>query len=96
MFDRTDNGTAYTLSGPKHAPVVVLVHGLGLNRHVWQQHQQLLSSQYRLLNYDLLGHGDSPPPSENLSLTVFSNQLYEILNYLEIDECAIVGFSLGE
>jgi pimeloyl-ACP methyl ester carboxylesterase len=30
------HGTAYDLTGPKDRPVVVLIHGLGLTRAVWQ------------------------------------------------------------
>ena len=30
------HGTVYDLTGPEDAPVVVLIHGLGLNRAVWQ------------------------------------------------------------
>ena len=62
MAERSDNGSVYELSGPVDAPVVVLIHGLGLNRHVWQWHEPALASGFRVLNYDLFGHGDSAPP----------------------------------
>ena len=95
MTDRSDDGTAFELSGPEDAPVVVLIHGLGLNRHIWQWHEPALSAGYRVLRYDLFGHGDSPPPSAKPSLSLFSAQLRALLDDLGIGAGAIVGFSLG-
>ncbi len=95
MAGRTSEGTVYVLSGPEEAPVVVLIHGLGLNRHVWQWHEPTLSARYRVVSYDLFGHGDSAPPPETPSLSLFSAQLYDLLDRLGVDSCAIVGFSLG-
>lgn len=95
MINLTNNGTAYELSGPPAAPVVVLIHGLGLNRHLWQWHRPGLSARYRVLGYDLFGHGDSERPPDTPSLSLFSAQLSDLLDNLGIDDCAIVGFSLG-
>ena len=95
MAETSDNGTVYELSGPAQAPVVVLIHGLGLNRNVWQWHEPALASRYRVLNYDLFGHGESAPPPVTPSLTMFAEQLLGLLDFLGIEQCAIVGFSLG-
>ena len=95
MPARSRNGTAYDLTGPEDAPAVALIHGLGLNRQTWQWHLPALEERYRVLNYDLFGHGDSPPPPATSSLTVFSEQLCGLLDELGIEKCAVAGFSLG-
>lgn len=95
MTEHTDNGTVYELSGPATAPLVVLIHGLGLNRHVWQWHMADLAARYRVLRYDLFGHGDSAPPPHTPTLSLFSTQLVELMDHLGVDAGAIVGFSLG-
>ena len=95
MAERTSDGTAYELSGPEEAPVMVLIHGLGLNRHTWRWHEPALAARYRVLCYDLFAHGDSAPPPVKPSLSVFSTQLRDLLDALGIDSGAIVGFSLG-
>ena len=95
MQGRDDKGTAYELSGPDAAPVVVLIHGLGLNRQIWQWHEPALADRYRVLSYDLFGHGGSAPPPATASLSVFSEQLRDLLDELGISRCAVVGFSLG-
>ena len=83
------------MSGRADTPVIVLVHGLGLNRHVWHKYSSRLAHRYRVLSYDLYGHGESAPPPGIPSLTTFSEQLLELLNELAIERCSIIGFSLG-
>ncbi len=89
------DGTVYELTGPVDAPVVALVHGLGLHRGLWRDYLPGLSRRYRVLSYDLIGHGGSPAPRGEPSLATFSEQLRALLDELEIDRCTIAGFSLG-
>ena len=89
------DGTAYDLAGPQNAPVVVLVHGLGLTLQTWDRFVPVLSEHYRVLRYDLCGHGESAQPVRIPSLTVLSDQLWALLDQLGIGRCAIIGFSLG-
>ncbi len=95
MSETSRNGSVYELSGPTAAPVIVLVHGLGLNRHVWDKYNSRLAQRYRVLSYDLYGHGESALPPGTSSLTTFSEQLLELLAELAIGRCSIIGFSLG-
>ena len=87
--------SAYALHGPVDAPVILLIHGLGLNQKTWNLHIPHLSERYRVLTFDLYGHGDSPPPPETPSLSLFSRQIIRMLDHLEIHSCSMVGFSLG-
>ncbi len=91
----TEDGTAYQLHGDAAAPLVALIHGLGLNRHIWSAYRAALSPRYRVLTYDLFGHGGSAPPPATPSLALFAAQLRALLDALDIDACALVGFSLG-
>ncbi len=91
----TEDGTAYELVGPENAPVIVLIHGLGLCSQLWQQHMPEFSRRYRVLNYDLYGHGDSAPPPQTASLKVYADQLAKLLDALELTKVSVVGFSIG-
>jgi len=73
----------------------VLVHGLGLDRHMWREHRAALQSDYRVLTYDLFGHGDSAAPPAEPSLALWCAQLRALLDALGIGVGALVGFSLG-
>jgi 3-oxoadipate enol-lactonase len=94
MASLTPRGTAYESFGDGQT-VIVLVHGLGLNRHAWQWQVPALSKSHRVITYDLHGHGDSSVPPETPSLTLFSDQLVELLNHLGIAKASVFGFSLG-
>ena len=88
-------GTAYDLTGPPGAPVLVMVHGLGLTRSTWDDFVPVLAKEYRVLTYDLCGHGQSAAPLANPSLTVLSEQLVHLMDELAIPHATIIGFSLG-
>lgn len=93
---RTPEGTAYDLSGPENAPAVVLIHGLGLSRHsTWGVIAPLLARHFRVLCYDLPGHGQSAPHVGPLTLTSLSEQLVTLMDRLALPRAALVGFSLG-
>ncbi len=79
MTLRDPHGTAYDLTGPDGAPVVVLVHGLGLNRAVWQWMIPDLAQRFRVLTFDFLGHGESPPPPASLPCATCPNSFARCL-----------------
>ena len=92
----SEQGTVYDLTGPEGAPVVVLIHGLGLTRSAtWGEIAPVLARHYRVLAYDLLGHGETALPKGPVSLTALSEQLIALMDELGIDRAALVGFSLG-
>jgi (E)-2-((N-methylformamido)methylene)succinate hydrolase len=88
-------GTSYDLTGPSGAPVLVLVHGLGLTRATWDAFVPVFAQDYRVLSYDLYGHGQSALPTQSPSLTVLSEQLADLLDELGIARATVIGFSLG-
>ncbi len=94
MTSFTPRGTAYETFG-RTGRTIVLVHGLGLNRHSWQWQVPDLSQDHRVITYDLHGHGESSVPPAEPSLRLFSEQLCELLDHLGIPNAAVCGFSLG-
>ncbi|WP_120502551.1 alpha/beta fold hydrolase [Roseovarius sp. EL26] len=89
------DGTAYDRTGPRDAPSVVLIHGLGLNREVWQWMLPALSDTYDVVTYDLYGHGQSAAPPKTPSLALLSTQLDGLMETLGVSSATIIGFSLG-
>ena len=94
MF-RAADGTAYDLDGPEDAPVVALIHGLGLHRGMWAPYVERLARRYRVLSYDFYGHGQSGKPPATPSLTVYSEQLRMLMDEVGVKRAHIIGFSLG-
>ncbi len=92
---RLSDGTTFEIFGPANAPVVVLIHGLGLSRDVWQWQRPALAARYRVIVYDLYGHAGCADPPDTPSLKLFSKQLAGVLDACNAAQAAIVGFSLG-
>lgn len=89
-------GTGYDLTGPEGAPVVVLIHGLGLTRgSTWGAIAPVLAREYRVLSYDLCGHGQTVLPEQQPSLSLLSEQVIALLDELAIAQATLAGFSLG-
>lgn len=89
-------GTCYRLLGdPETKQVIVLVHGVGLSQDIWQPWIDALGDKYCLLTYDFPGHGGSDNPPGQRVLIDFQQQLYRLLNDLNITKIHLVGFSLG-
>ncbi|MDE0699373.1 MAG: alpha/beta fold hydrolase [Acidimicrobiaceae bacterium] len=76
-------------------PPLVLVHGVGLDHTMWDPVVEVLAQQYRVLRYDLLGHGRSDDPPGTRQLEDFVAQLLEVLDIHQIENCDLVGLSLG-
>lgn len=89
------NGSRYNLKGPAGAPVLALIHGLGLNRQIWDRFVAGLVPRYRVLTYDLYGHGETAAAPVKPSVRLYSQQLIELMDELGIERCSLVGFSLG-
>jgi pimeloyl-ACP methyl ester carboxylesterase len=94
VFDVAPDGTAYELTGPNNAPCVVLIHGLGLSMSLWDAHMPAFKD-WRILRYDLFGHGQTAPATSVGSLTLYSDQIAELMDHLGIKAAHIVGFSIG-
>lgn len=92
---RAPDGTFYRGEGPPDAPPVLLLHGVGLDLALWDALVPLLATRWRVLRYDLLGHGRSADPRGERRLDDFLAQLDTLLDHLGLDLAALVGFSMG-
>ena len=92
-----NTGNAGEMAWERHGsgPPVVLIHGFGLNRAMWQWQLPALTPQFSVLTYDLLGHGESAPPAGTPDLAKFSRQLLGLMDRCGVERAALVGFSLG-
>ncbi|WP_122762110.1 alpha/beta fold hydrolase, partial [Pseudomonas syringae group genomosp. 3] len=91
--ERTPAGTSYLATGQGHP--VVLIHGVGLNKEMWGGQIVGLAPRYRVIAYDMLGHGASPRPDPDTGLPGYAEQLRELLAHLGVPQASVVGFSMG-
>lgn len=72
---------------------LILLHGLGLNLHLWDDQFAAFAKCFRVIRYDLRGFGRSLPTTA----TPFSHveDLKSLLDQLRIDRAHLLGLSLG-
>ena len=87
--------TAYRLEGPSGGPVVTLTHPLGVTLALWDDHVAALTKRFRVLRYDVRGHGGSEIPPGPYSLEQMAGDLFDLLDSLGIEETHFVGVSMG-
>jgi len=78
--------------------VLVLAHGLLMNRHMYDQlGPEMASRGIRVIAVDLLGHGTSDKPTEMraYTMTTFADQLAALIDHLGLDRPVVGGTSLG-
>jgi 3-oxoadipate enol-lactonase len=93
-FALNDHETLLTDTGGD-MPVVVLVHALGLDRRMWRDVIPHLADDYRIISYDLRGHGHAAAAPLASSLATFADDLVLLLDRLGIPKAHLVGLSLG-
>ena len=95
MSNRVDSfGTFYSLNKINEKSPIVFIHGVGLNKEIWEPQINFFKN-YNTLAYDLLGHGKTPLNKSELSFEDFSEQLLNLIDELNFDKIHLVGFSLG-
>lgn len=82
--------------GPADAAPILLVHGFTHSLETWDGWAEALKSDYRVIRYDLLGHGlTGPDPKERYAPTERAAFIGDFMNALGIDYAVIAGNSLG-
>jgi len=75
---------------------VVLIHGLGANLAFWYMGiARVLAQRYRVITYDLRGHGRSSMPAAGYTLPDMVRDLHSLLDHLQSPRAHIVGHSFG-
>jgi 3-oxoadipate enol-lactonase len=86
----------YELHGAETAPVLVLNNGLIMNAATsWVFQTAALSREYRLLQYDCRGQGQSDHPDGPYSMEIHADDLSALLEALDIEKAHIAGISYG-
>jgi 3-oxoadipate enol-lactonase len=86
----------YELHGPEGAPVLVLNNGILMNAAAsWALQTEAFSNQYRVLQYDCRGQGQSDHPEDPYSMGQHADDLDALMAALSIERGHILGISYG-
>jgi 3-oxoadipate enol-lactonase len=81
--------------GPPDAPVLVLGPSLGTDLGLFDAQVRDLADRYRVIRYDLRGHGGSPVVPGPYSVADMADDVRHLLDELRVDRFAYAGVSLG-
>jgi pimeloyl-ACP methyl ester carboxylesterase len=86
---------SYSDHGPDDAPVIIFIHGFPLNKSMWDRQVEALKENYRVIAYDIRGHGNSDPGIDEFFIELFVNDLLRFMEKLGIEKSILCGLSLG-
>lgn len=76
-------------------PGLVLLHGVGLDRGMWERCLPALTAGHRVTAVDLRGHGASAPAAAGIGLGELAGDIAALLDGPLNGPAHVVGFSLG-
>ncbi|HEX9433880.1 MAG TPA: 3-oxoadipate enol-lactonase [Burkholderiales bacterium] len=91
------NGTEIhcELSGQEGAPWLILSHSLACTVRMWDPQVAAFKSRFRILNYDMRGHGASAAPAVPYTLEMLADDVLGLMRELGIKRARYVGLSIG-
>ncbi len=85
----------YRLEGGDNLPVLMLAHSLGQDHGMWQPQVADLGSYFRVLRYDVRGHGATTAMPGEYRIDQLAQDALALADILAIDRFAFCGVSLG-
>ena len=85
----------YRLTGSAGRPFVMLSHSLGLDHGMWDPQEAELERHYRVLRYDLRGHGASDAPPGEYTIELLARDALAIADAAGATTFAFCGLSIG-
>lgn len=89
------NGISINYSVEGDGPWLAFSHSLACNLHSWDEEARRLSKHFKVLRFDTRGHGASSAPAGPYTLDLLVDDLYGLLQALEVGSTHFVGLSMG-
>lgn len=85
----------YEVTGRKSAPPVLMIQGLGMDKHGWIMQRLAFSWKYRVIALDNRGSGRSDKPLGDYDLYQMAQDAIAVLDDLEVERAHVIGASMG-
>jgi len=90
---------AASMEGPESAPTVVMANPIGTTRAIWDAQARVLRENFRLLRFELRGHGEpgtrSGAPPGPYSIAELGTDVLGLMRDYRIGTAACCGISIG-
>lgn len=85
----------YAFTGPAAAPALILSNSLGTTFSMWDAQAPAFAKQFRLLRYDMRGHGQSSTPPPPYAVSDLASDVLALADSLDIMRFHFCGLSIG-
>lgn len=85
----------YEVFGRPNAPAVLMIQGLGADKHGWDMQRFVLAARYRVIALDNRGAGRSDKPFGHYSLEQMADDAISVLDAVGVERAHVVGASMG-
>ncbi len=85
----------YEVIGRSNAPAVLMIQGLGADKHGWDMQRIALATRYRVVALDNRGAGRSDKPFGTYTLEQMAADAIAVLDDVGIERAHVVGASMG-
>src|SRR5256885_9484644 len=85
----------HRFDGPANAPVLLLSNSLGTALERWDPQMPAFAERFRVLRYDMRGHGRSAVPPGPYSIADLGRDVLALLDANGIDRVRFCGLSMG-
>jgi 3-oxoadipate enol-lactonase len=83
------------VDGPDGAPALVLAHSLAAHLGMWDEQVPVWARRYRVVRYDVRGHGGSTAPGGGCSIGELAGDAMAVMDALGLARAHWCGLSLG-
>ena len=88
-----DNSTYFEHNIDSSGVPNIFIHGVGLDNNMWLPQKEYFKN-HKIIFYDLINHGKTKKGYKEIYFENFNQQLIQLLDYLKIKKCNLVGFSI--
>lgn len=74
---------------------LVLIHGAGDNLNMWYHQVPVFSKNYWVITYDVRGSGETESPEGEYSMSLFSEDAYQLMKAIRVEDAYFLGYSMG-
>jgi pimeloyl-ACP methyl ester carboxylesterase len=89
------NGTGIHHEAHGAGAPILLTHGFGATSRMWDEQIEEFTDRYRLILWDLPGHGESPAPGDQATPEMLVQHMLAILDRENAGRAVLVGLGMG-
>ena len=90
-----DISVCYSDDGNDLAHTIIFIHGFPFNKSMWHFQVAALQDNYRVITYDVRGHGKTDMGTEDFTIDLFTKDLIALIDELELKQVTLCGLSMG-